>query len=167
MNTTTTRKVTDRETAVLRRITSEAFSDESWHGPSLRTALGDVSDAMAFWRPGAGRHNIAEIAMHHAFTIWSVRKQLAGSEGSVEPFVLDGESWFVLDDARPMKWPAIVDALEAQQERLESSLAQPRDGADEGGGTSTLDLALGLTCHAVYHAGQIQLIKRLCENQAG
>jgi hypothetical protein len=24
-----------------------------------------------------------------------------------------------------------------------------------------LDLVLGITCHAIYHAGQIQLIKRL------
>jgi len=29
------------------------------------------------------------------------------------------------------------------------------------GESEWLDLVLGITCHAVYHAGQIQLIKRL------
>jgi hypothetical protein len=34
------------------------------------------------------------------------------------------------------------------------------------GETERFDLFLGITCHAVYHAGQIQLIKRLQESQA-
>jgi hypothetical protein len=81
---------------VLARILEEGYGPGAWHGPDLRAALADVSDAIAFRRPGQGRHNIAEIAMHHAWCVRSVANQFAG-----------------------------------------------------------------VTCHAVYHAGQVQLIKAL------
>jgi len=33
----------------------------------LKAELADVKPEVAFWRPARGRHNIAEIALHHAF----------------------------------------------------------------------------------------------------
>ena len=48
------------------RVLQEGYGPGAWHGADLRAALTDVTPALAFWRPAPGRHNIAEIALHHA-----------------------------------------------------------------------------------------------------
>ena len=163
MSTTMSRKVTLPRTvdgALLARIAREGYGPGAWHGPDLKAALADVTPQLAFWRPGAGRHNIAEIALHHAFFVRSVRQQLSGEPA--EPFVLEGEDWFELPDKAALSWPRVQEVVASQQRALEKTIA------DVGAGrvippkdTEAFDLVLGITCHAVYHAGQIQLIKRL------
>jgi len=135
------------------RILREGYGEGAWHGPDLKAALADVTPEVAFWRPGPGRHNIAEIAMHHAYTAHNVRVKLSGQDG--EPFVLAGEDWFDLPDSSLLSWSKIVEVVAREQETLERSV---RNAPIEG---DQFDLVLGITCHAVYHAGQIQLIKRL------
>src|SRR5689334_1813261 len=120
-STTTARKLAPApalDVTTLRRIASEGYGDGAWHGNDFKAALADVSPELAYWRPGPGRHNIAEIALHHAYTVRAVRVKLAGANGKVEPFVLEGEDWFVIDDKKTMAWPKIVEAVAAQQERL-------------------------------------------------
>lgn len=55
----------------LARIADEGYGPGAWHGNDLKAAVADVSPDVAFWRPAAGRHNIAEIALHHA---WVTRR---------------------------------------------------------------------------------------------
>ena len=81
---------------VLARIIEEGYGAGAWHGPDLKAALGDVTPELAFWRPGPGRHNIAEIALHHAYYVRSVRAQLSGV--TAEPFIAEGEDWFELSE---------------------------------------------------------------------
>ena len=145
---------------VAARILREGYGTGAWHGPDLKAALDDVDAALAFWRPGPGRHSIAEIALHHAFTAHGVRAKL--TDGDLEPFVLAGEDWFDLPDASKVSWAEILELVAREQTHLEKAVAGLAAGS---GSTSTgdapFDLVLGITCHAVYHAGQIQLIKRL------
>jgi hypothetical protein len=142
------------------RILDEGYGPGAWHGADLKAALADVSSEVAFWRPGPGRHNIAEIALHHAFCTNAVRGKLTGT--NPEPFVLEGDDWFNTDAAQ-MKWSDIVATVELQQRKLATLVKN----ITAGKGTSPLsdserlDLVLGITCHAIYHAGQVQLIKRL------
>ena len=75
-----------------------------------------------------------------------------------EAFPLEGEDWFVLDDARALKWSAIKDLLASYYSELETAT---RDGELHSDENDVFDVVLGVTCHAVYHAGQIQLVKRL------
>jgi hypothetical protein len=146
---------------MLSRILDEGYGPGAWHGPDLKAALADVSCELAFWRPAPERHNIAEIALHHAYCSHSVRARL--STTPPEPFLLEGEDWFTLSDPESLSWPAIQAAVETEQHRLVAVLA------DIGNGrvqlplpeAERLDLVLGITCHAIYHAGQVQLIKRL------
>ena len=153
MSTITTDKTTAATLAA--RILREGYGDGAWHGPDLKAALADVTPDAAFRRPAPGRHNIAEIAMHHAYQIHGVRAKLAGVQA--EPFVLEGDDWFALDDASAMPWPKVLEAVRREQERLAQAVADLPSSSTEGAG---LDLILGITCHAVYHAGQIQLIKK-------
>ena len=160
MSTTTSEQAATLDTLDM-RVLREGYGAGAWHGPDLKAALADVTPELAFWRPAPGRHNIAEIALHHAYCARAVRGQLSGA--SLEPFALEGSDWFPLSDQSGITWPEILAVVETHQQRLGSVLADiaanrlpsPLPDAER------FDLVLGITCHAVYHAGQVQLIKRL------
>ena len=70
---TTVKTVVEKiDPRVLARTLEEGYGPGAWHGPDLKAALADGSAATAFRRPGPARHNIAEIAMHHAWCVRSV-----------------------------------------------------------------------------------------------
>ena len=143
------------------RVLNEGYGPGAWHGPDLKAALADVKPTLAFWRPAAGRHNIAEVALHHAYCVRAVRAQISGRPP--DPFVRDGEDWFDLADEKALPWQKILDTVETEQQRLTTLIEDMAAGTV--GSTLTeaerFNLVLGITCHAIYHAGQIQLIKRL------
>ena len=114
---------------------------------------------LAFWRPANGRHNIAEIALHHAFCAREVRSQLSGIQP--EAFVLDGEDWFTLPDESRLPWSTILAVVESEQQRLAAIVADIGQRQSLIADAERFHLLFGITCHAVYHAGQMQLIKRL------
>jgi DinB family protein len=143
------------------RVLNEGYGPGAWHGSDLKAALADVTAGLAFWRPAAGRHNIAEIALHHAYCVRAVRAQISGRPA--EPFVREGEDWFDQADEKALSWPKILDAVETQQQRLATLIEDVGAGAviSPLADPERFNLVLGITCHAIYHAGQIQLIKRL------
>jgi hypothetical protein len=164
MGTATRQKVATSDTfdtTALTRILQEGYGPGAWHGPDMKAALSDVTPQLAFWRPAAGRHNIAEIALHHAYFTRSVRERLSGT--AAEPFPVPGDEWFELSLDAPLAWKRVEEVVESQQRLLEKTVgeltaARVRRLPDD---VIPLDLVLGITCHAAYHAGQIQLIKRL------
>ncbi|MGH9481857.1 MAG: DinB family protein [Terriglobales bacterium] len=144
----------------LERILDEGYaSAEPWHGPNLRQAIAQVPEALAYWRPAPERHSIAEIALHHAFYVHSVRGRIAAAP---EPFPVTAE-WVALPGSSGPDWKNIQTLLAEQQARL-AALA-----GDLAAGRATSKLSqeetfgtiLGITSHAIYHAAQIQLLKRL------
>jgi len=157
MSTTTI----DTLAATCTRVLTEGYGPGAWHGPDLKAALSDVDDDLAFWRPEAGRHNIAEIALHHAYCARGVYAEITGSDPG--PFVVDGDDWFDVPDGSRLSWQTIQDVVAREQKRLiaadndvaNRTIASPLPAPER------FDLVLGITCHAVYHAGQVQLIKRL------
>jgi hypothetical protein len=164
MSTTTSTKTEiprNLDARVPARILEEGYGPGAWHGADLKAALADVTPEAAFWRPAKGRHNIAEIALHHAYCARSVRGQLTGQ--APEPFVLEGEDWFALSADRPLDWAKVQAAVEAEQAQVAAVLADIAKGRIKPplGDAERFDLVLGLACHAVYHAGQVQLLKRL------
>lgn len=148
---------------VFARIVDEGYGPGAWHGPDLKAALTDVSPKLAFWRPAPGRHSIAEIALHHAYFVRSVVSQLSGEPP--KPFVVEGEDWFELSESGRLTWPKILAVVESQQKALAATVrrlagSRVRRPSDD---LVPFDVILGITCHAIYHAGQVQLIKRLAE----
>jgi hypothetical protein len=143
------------------RVLTEGYGPGAWHGPDLKAALADVTGDLPFRRPAGGRHNIAEIALHHAYCVRAVRGQLTGSQ--LESFVLEGEDWFSLSDDRRLSWAQVQSAVETEQQRLAAVIADidARRLQSALNASDRFNLVLGVTCHAVYHAGQVQLIKRL------
>lgn len=152
---------TASEGKFLTRILDEGYGPGAWHGADLKAALADVSPELAFWRPASGRHNIAEVALHHAYCVRSVRGQLSGM--APESFVMEGEDWFELADSTRLTWPKIQSTVEEEQGKLAAVVADVAAGRAQPklSDAERFNLVLGITCHAVYHAGQIQLLKRL------
>ena len=143
------------------RILQEGYGPGAWHGPDLKAAIADVTSDAAFWRPGPSRHNIAEIALHHAYTAHSVRAKLTGKPA--EAFALEGEDWFPAEKPARMTWKQIAKVLDSEQQQLAAAVEEIESGraASPLSETEQLELLLGVTCHAIYHAGQVQLLKRL------
>lgn len=158
-----TTTISSIDSRILARVLKEGYGPGAWHGPDLESAVSDVTDQQAFARPAKGRHNIAEIALHHAWFVRSVTSQLTGAEAA--PFIVDGEDWFELNGKTGPSWSSIRDTLAGLQQQLARAIddiAADRITSPLGE-AERFDLVLGITCHAVYHAGQIQLVKKLVE----
>lgn len=145
----------------LRRVLDEGYGPDAWYGAGLGTAISDVSAEDAFRRPAKGRHNIAEIALHHAFWTREIRKRLTGKVA--ESFPLEGEDWFDLEKNEPLKWKDIVATVEAEQKRLADALVGIAKGRVKSAlsAEEAFDQTIGIAGHGAYHAGQIQLVKKL------
>lgn len=130
-----------------------SYVRNGWHGPTLRGTLRGLNADEIAWRPAPRRHNIAELAMHCAYWKYAVRRKLTGDKrGS---FPVKGSNWFSLGTA---DFGAIVPMLDEQHRQLRAAV--------EGLSLRDIDekrarLINGVAAHDAYHAGQIQLIKRM------
>ena len=158
---TKTRAAAGLPPAALNRILDEGYGPGAWYGADLRAAVGGVKKATAFTRPAKGRHNIAEVALHHAYWAGQITAKLTGEAAATFP--LDGEDWFELTDESRLAWKEIVATLDAAQQRLSQAVSEIASGARISplGEAERFGLVVGITGHAAYHAGQIQLIKKL------
>ena len=142
----------------------QAYDHTSWHGTNLRGSIRRVPVGQASWRPGAKRHNIWEIVVHAAYWKYAASRRFTGdARGS---FPLKGSNWF----GRPVEktekaWRADIGLLDATHARLRAAVARlsARDLTRTPTGTKVSNFALlsGIAAHDVYHAGQIQLLKKL------
>jgi hypothetical protein len=152
--------------AQLLKLVDEAFDHAAWHGPTLRGALRGVTAAQAAWRPARGRHNIREVALHAAYWKYAVRRRLTGAKrGS---FALEGSNWF---EALPSRtWNDDVRLLVDEHRLLRAAIAEyPVRGLDKPVDAKKQTAAFtirGIAAHDLYHAGQIQLLKRLQRKNA-
>lgn len=140
------------------------YDHRSWHGPNLRGSIRGVSSALAEWRVTARRKTIAEHVAHAAYWKYSVRRRLR--EDPRGSFPLSGSNWFEIESPlSPGRWKALIKLLETEQQALRAAVAafpmEQLASQPTGSDTSYLMLMLGVAAHDVYHAGQIQLLKRL------
>jgi hypothetical protein len=153
-----------REREALLRLVDEAFDRRAWHGPNLRGSIRGVTAAEAAWRPGPGRHCIRELVVHAAYWKYAVRRRLTGERrGS---FDVAGSNWFPRPEAADDKgWQADVRLLLDAHQRLRAAIAAldpaTLHGSAAGSRQKAEALIRGIAFHDVYHAGQIQALKRL------
>lgn len=170
------------EVAQLVAILDQAYNKTSWHGTNLRGSLRRVTPAQAAWRPSVQRHNIWEITVHAAYWKYAAARRLTG--GVRGSFPLKGSNWFrrpvepgssldtawqarlrSLDVKRASAWQADLDLLDAMHVALRASVmrlsARDLRRTPPGKKVSHFALVSGIAAHDLYHAGQIQLLKRL------
>jgi len=150
--------------SLLVELIGQAYNRRSWHGTNLRGALRGLALKEALWRPSPGRHNIWEIMVHCAYWKYVVRRRILGEKrGS---FPLKGSNWFHRNGTLTVKdWNADLRLLDDCHRSLLEALGTVR-ASDLGHApaNSTVSNAMiisGIASHDLYHAGQIQLLKRL------
>jgi hypothetical protein len=145
-------------------VIDRAYNRRSWHGTNLRGSIRGLSPAEAGWRPGRSRHNIWEIVVHAAYWKYTVWRRLVGERrGS---FDLEGSNWFNRpEDGDERAWKRDVALLERMHRALRQAVEKvpPRTlhRTLPGSRVTAFELIAGIAAHDLYHAGQIQLIKRL------
>lgn len=149
---------------ILLDLLDEAFDRRSWHGTNLRGSIRGMTRDVAAWRPARDRHNIWELVVHAAYWKYAVRRRLTGEKRGSFPLV--GSNWW----SRPVEsteaeWKRGVALLNGEHKALRRAVAAcasaklPRHAT--GSPFTYAALIRGAAAHDLYHAGQIQLLKRL------
>lgn len=140
----------------------EGFDRAAWHGPNLGQALRGVTPKLGAWRPAPGRHNIWELVVHLAYWKSIVRRRLVG--GKRGEFPERGTNWFPRSRGLTGElWRRDLALLKQEHRRLRETVAglEPRRLSKLVKGRRLADHVRGSAFHDIYHAGQIQLLKKL------
>jgi hypothetical protein len=158
--------MTDPQVSLLLDLIDQAFDHRAWHGTNLRGAIRGLGIEDVMWRPAPGRHNIWETVVHAAYWKYIVRRRiLSEARGS---FSLAGSNWF----ARPAEgksteadWKSDVKVLLEAHRSMRAAVAGMTDAqlkvTPKGSKFSNAAIIMGIASHDLYHAGQIQLLKKL------
>lgn len=153
-----------KEVQHLLSIIDQAYDRRSWHGTNLRGSIRGLSAERAARRPRPGRHNIWELVVHAAYWKYAVTRRLTGQpRGS---FPLKGSNWFARrQSVNEQQWRADVALLAAMHRALRKAVASlsasDLSRTPKGSTVSNAFLITGIAAHDLYHAGQIQLLKKL------
>ena len=152
------------DSAVLLDALDMAFEKKAWHGPNLKGSLRGLKINQLLWRPGPKRHNIWEIAIHAAYWKYTVYRWLTNTKrGS---FPLSPSNWPRLPENPDIKaWKKDFAILKQQHVKLVDAVKEfppsKLNNRIKGTPWTYSKLIYGVASHDIYHAGQIQLLKRL------
>lgn len=147
--------MTPKERELLLHLLDEGYHRVAWHGPTLRGSLRGVSAKEAAKRPAPGRHSIWELAVHAAYWKYAVWRRLTGAKRGTFP--RKGSNWLPTPSpASPAAWKRDVAMLGEMHRDLRKVVEGLRELTPR-----RRRLIAGIAFHDVYHAGQIQVVKRL------
>lgn len=138
-----------------------AYDGRSWHGPNLLGSIRGLTPEEAFFRPGRGRHTVYDLVLHAAYWKYVARRRLTGEKrGS---FPVKGSNFF--PEPKVKAAPAVQGARalleEAHRALVAAVEAMPDEAFSERRGEWTAgEIVAGVAAHDLYHAGQIQLVKK-------
>lgn len=151
-------------------LIDQSYDKKAWHGPNLRGCIRGLSARQAAWRPAPDRHNIWEIVVHCAYWKYIVRRRILGEKrGS---FPLKGSNWFHRPaELMEREWKRDVDLLQMCHNTMREAIASLEQGdlanVPTGSKVDHATIIAGIASHDVYHAGQVQLLKRLMRQSKG
>jgi uncharacterized damage-inducible protein DinB len=152
------------ELKLLLQIIDEGYQKKTWHGSNLKGSIRGLKAKQAAWRPGPKRHNIWEVTVHTAYWKYAVWRRITSEKrGS---FPLKGSNWFKRpDENSEQSWKRDVKLLDDMHKLMVEAIQQLKpsdlDTIPQGSKVSNRSIIWGIAAHDVYHAGQIQLLKRL------
>ena len=153
---------------VLLALLDEGYDARSWHGTNLRGSLRRIEPRQIVWRGNRHRHNVWELVVHASYWKYAVRRRIAGEPRGT--FALEGSNWFPRTGAFDRRaWTRDLALLADEHRALRSAVANLAPSRlDERLPKSPLTVAAlvrGAAAHDLYHAGQIQLLKRLSQGR--
>jgi hypothetical protein len=152
------------EIRLLVDILDQAYNKRAWHGTNLMGSIRGLTIKQLLWKPSPKSHNIWEIIMHTAYWKYIVHRQLTGSEKGTFP--RSPSDWSRLPDQPDLKaWQADLRLVKKYHKLLrEAILDFPASRLEKTKPKSKVkfkQIIYGVSSHDLYHAGQVQLIKRL------
>lgn len=142
-----------------------AISGEAWYGDSLQKILTNVTAEQAKARPIANAHTIWELLVH--IEAW-VNFCLGAVQGTPIPAwssMPKEDDWPPVKDTSDQAWKQAVDSFFATHKKLAEAVKTCSDDRLEatvpGRAYSFYHLFQGMIQHAVYHGGQIALLKKM------
>jgi uncharacterized damage-inducible protein DinB len=149
------------ETARIADQLERSFQGDAWHGPALLELLAGVNAAMASSRPIPDAHSIWELVLHVSAWEGAILRRLEG-----EALQLEGSGNFPeIQDVSERAWQNTVENLNRKHHELVKAIAaMPGSGLKElvpGNEYDFYFMLHGAVQHALYHAGQIALLKKL------
>ena len=149
----------DDHTRILEQL-RRTYDGDAWYGSSLRALLADVDAATAAARPIPTAHTIWETVRHISLWLVAVRRRLAGEPVDYS----DDADWPAVPTPTRAAWLATLDVLEQSERALEHAVeSMPAAALYEpvpGKHYTAAVMLHGAVQHAVYHAGQIALVKK-------
>lgn len=158
----------DERIRLLLEVFDQAYTAPSWHGTPLKGTIRGVSARQALWRPGPRRHNVWELVLHTAYWKCMVRRRLLRDE--TISFPRAGANWPALPDTpNDAAWRRDRALLDEQHRLLRDAIAhvQPAQLGRRGWRSKWPIKAeiYGIASHDLYHAGQIQVLKKLMKRR--
>lgn len=141
-----------------------AISGDAWYGDSLRKILDNVTVAQAQARPISNAHTIWELVVH--VEAW-VKFCLGAMQGVAIPAwatMAKEQDWPLVNDTSEQAWKQAVNSFFSTHLKLVEAIktfSDDRLDATVPGRTYNFyHLLQGMIQHAVYHGGQIALLKK-------
>jgi uncharacterized damage-inducible protein DinB len=140
-----------------------AYEGEAWHGPAVLEILADVDARAAAARPIAKAHTIWELTLHIAGWENVIRRRLGGEACSLS----DADNFPDVRDKSEAAWRKTVDSLKQTHQQLLTAIDALPDARlpdrVPGKNYDVYTMLHGAVQHALYHAGQIAVLKRASE----
>jgi uncharacterized damage-inducible protein DinB len=137
-----------------------AFDGSAWHGPAVFEVLAGVDATRAAAKPIKAAHSVWELVLHIRAWEEAVRGRIQGRPIDLSP----EQDWPAVTDTSPGAWEHALTAMRETHDALNREIADLADERLEdqtAGKEYTLYLLLhGVVQHALYHAGQIALLKK-------
>lgn len=138
-----------------------AHEGGAWHGPALDELLKGVTAVQAAARPCEGAHSILELVLHVEAWERAILRRLGGDPAQIYQ---TEEDWSSVPDVSEEAWAAARRRLTETYAALREAVLKTDDARlDEPilPNMSTLYVSLhGAIQHALYHAGQIALVRK-------
>lgn len=158
------KKQTKPKINLLIEILDQSFDKPAWHGSNLRGSIKGLKLKELLWRQSPKRHNIWEIVIHCAYWKYVVRRRITGGKKGEFP---RKPSNFSKLPTKPQlsDWKKDLRLLSEEHTKLRQAIIDFPEAklykCPPKSKVSYIQTIYGVSSHDIYHAGQIQLLKRM------
>jgi hypothetical protein len=144
---------------------ASAISGDAWYGDPLRKILDKVTAKEAQARPIANAHTIWELVRH--VEAWAIFAEGAVQGTPIPPWstMPKEQDWPLVGDTSEQSWKQAVSTFFSTHVKLVEAIKTFSDERLEttvpGRAYNFYHLFQGMIQHAVYHGGQIALLKKI------
>lgn len=156
--------------ALLLELLDESFNRKSWHGPVLLGVLRGVDVDEAQWRPNPKRNSIRDLVYHATYWKYSVRRVLEKMRNGYSDAFARSPANFPDKGEIVTKniWENDLRLLNDEHKKLRKIVESFSDDdlrkKSPKGAWTVQELIHGVAKHDIYHAGQINFLRRIYED---